>query len=231
MNSKEKANIGNLFDSISHSYDRFNHLLSLNADRRWRRNAIKGIEPVESLLDVAAGTADLSIEAVRQNKASAVTGIDISSGMLSIGRDKVAKSGMQERISLVTASALEMPFDDGCFGAVVCAYGVRNFSDLDAGLREMHRVLADGGQLMILEFSYPDNRFIRVLYDWFFSNVMPLVGKTLSHNAGAYTYFRDSVKGFIWGREMASRIEAAGFRDVTFRTMTFGITTVYYAFK
>lgn len=227
----EKKNIGKLFDSIAGTYDRFNHLLSLNTDRRWRKKAVKRLVRVDSLLDVATGTADLAMEIVRQDKASVVTGMDISTGMMEIGRAKVGKAGMQDRISFLEGSALEMPFADGVFPAVTCAYGVRNFSDLDKGLKEMYRVLCDGGQLMILEFSYPSNAFVRCLYDFFFSHIMPFVGKTLSRNAGAYTYFRDSVKGFIWGQEMADRIASAGFSEVTFRTMTFGITTVYYARK
>lgn len=227
----DKRNIGSLFDSIAGTYDRFNHLLSLNADRSWRRRAVRRIKECSSLLDVAAGTADLSIEVIRQAKAASVTGIDISRGMLELGAAKVAKAGMQDRISLVEGSALDMEYPDGSFDCVSCAYGVRNFSDLDRGLSEMHRVLRDGGQLMILEFSYPGNPVIRRLYDFFFSNIMPLVGKLLSRNAGAYLYFRDSVKSFIWGQEMADRIAAAGFSNVSFRTMTFGITTLYLAEK
>lgn len=228
---KDKKNIGNLFDSIAGTYDRFNHLLSLNIDRKWRRRSVKRLNKAGKLLDVATGTADLAIEIIRQGKASSVIGMDISTGMMEIGHAKVEKAGMQDRISFLEGSALEMPFGEGEFDAVVCAYGVRNFSDLDKGLEEMYRVLSDGGQLMILEFSYPSNAFVRALYDFFFSNVMPLVGKALSKNAGAYTYFRDSVKGFIWGDEMAARITSAGFRNVSFKVMTFGITTVYFAEK
>lgn len=227
----EKKNVGKLFDSIAGTYDRFNHVLSLNTDKRWRRKAVKRLSPVGSLLDVATGTADLALEIVRQDKATSVTGMDISTGMMEIGKAKVEKAGQQGKITFLEGSALDMPFAEGTFAAVTCAYGVRNFSDLDKGLQEMHRVLCNGGQLMILEFSYPSNRFVRCLYDFFFTNIMPFVGKVLSKNAGAYTYFRDSVKGFIWGQEMADRIAAAGFRNVTFKTMTFGITTIYYAEK
>ena len=231
MMDKDKKNIGNLFDSIAGTYDRFNHLLSLNVDKQWRRRSVKRMRKAGKLLDVATGTADLAIEIIRQDKASSVTGMDISTGMMEIGRTKVGKAGMQDRISFLEGSALEMPFVEGEFDAVVCAYGVRNFSDLDKGLSEMYRVLNDGGQLMILEFSYPSNALVRAIYNLFFSNVMPLVGKALSKNAGAYTYFRDSVKGFIWGEEMASRIALSGFKNVRFKTMTFGITTVYFAEK
>ncbi|MDO5442893.1 MAG: bifunctional demethylmenaquinone methyltransferase/2-methoxy-6-polyprenyl-1,4-benzoquinol methylase UbiE [Bacteroidia bacterium] len=228
---KDKKNIGKLFDSIAGTYDRFNHLLSFNIDKKWRRRSVKRLLNAGNVLDVATGTADLAMEIVRQGKAASVLGMDISTGMMDIGRAKVEKAGMQDRISFLEGSALEMPFPEGEFDAVVCAYGVRNFSDLDQGLSEMHRVLSGGGQLMILEFSYPSNAFVRSLYDFFFSNVMPLVGKALSKNGGAYKYFRDSVKGFIWGQEMADRISAAGFKKVSFKTMTFGITTVYFAEK
>ena len=227
----DKKNVGSLFDSIAGTYDKFNHLLSLNIDKRWRRRTVRRLSRAENLLDVAVGTGDLAIEVIRQDKAQHVLGMDISTGMMEIGRTKVVKAGMADRISFLEGSALDMPFGDGSFDAVTCAYGVRNFSDLDKGLSEMYRVLREGGQLMILEFSYPGNRFVRWLYDFFFTHVMPLVGKALSRNGGAYTYFRDSVKGFIWGREMADRIAAAGFWNVSFKTMTFGITTLYVAEK
>lgn len=227
----DKRNIGALFDSIAGTYDKFNHLLSLNIDKRWRRKAVGRLVPSGKLLDVATGTADLAIEIIRQGKAAGVTGIDISTGMMEIGRDKAGRAGMDNRISFMEASALEMPFEDGSFDAVTCAYGVRNFSDLDKGLKEMYRVLRKGGQLMILEFSYPSNQLIRGMYDLFFTHIMPVVGRIISRNAGAYVYFRNSVKGFIWGGEMVSRIASAGFSDVTFKVMTFGISTLYLAKK
>ena len=226
-----KKNIGALFDSIASSYDSFNHLLSLNIDRRWRRKAVRMMKPSDELLDVAVGTGDLAMEIAMQDKAVHVTGIDISKGMMDIGRRKVEDAGLKGRISFQEESALDMTFPDESFDAVTCAYGVRNFSDLDKGLSEMYRVLKPGAEMMILEFSYPTNRIIRVLYDFFFSNLMPVVGKLLSKNKGAYTYFRDSVKGFIWGEEMADRISSAGFCNVRFKTFTFGITTVYLAEK
>lgn len=227
----DKKNVGSLFDSIAGTYDRFNHLLSLNIDKRWRRKSVKRMATAGKVLDVAVGTGDLAMEMIRQDKACHVTGIDISTGMMEVGKTKALKAGMQDRISFMEASAFEMPFEDGSFDAVTCAYGVRNFAHLNKGLAEMYRVLRDGGELMILEFSYPENRIIRALYDFFFSNIMPLVGKLISRNGSAYIYFRNSVKNFIWGRDMASMIELTGFRDVTFQTMTFGITTVYFAKK
>ena len=227
----EKKDIGHLFDRIAATYDRFNHLLSLNVDKTWRRKAVKMLRPAGHLLDVAVGTADLALEIVRQDKASSIEGIDLSVEMMKIGESKVEKSGMSEKISFMEGSALDMPYVDASFDAVTCAYGVRNFSDLDKGLSEMFRVLKPGGQLMILEFSYPSNKLVRTVYDFFFTHIMPAVGKAVSKDAGAYTYFRNSVKGFIWGQEMADRISVAGFSEVSFRTLSFGITTIYTAEK
>lgn len=226
-----KTDVGVMFDGIAQTYDRLNHLLSLDIDKVWRRKAVKMLRKAGELLDVAAGTADLSLEIVRSDKAVHVTGMDISTGMMEIGRRKVAKLSLDDRISFVEGSALQMPFDSDSFDAVSCAYGVRNFSDLDKGLSEMYRVLRPGGQLMILEFSYPSNRIVRVLYDFYFSKLMPLAGKLVSGNGGAYKYLRDSVKGFIWGEEMVERISACGFRNISFRTLSFGITTIYLAEK
>lgn len=227
----EKKDIGGLFDRIAGTYDRFNHLLSLNIDRKWRRKAVRSLRPSGILLDVATGTADLSMEIIRQRKACRVEGIDLSSEMMKIGSKKVEKAGMSDKISFNECSALDMPYPDHSFDAVTCAYGVRNFSDLDKGLSEMFRVLRPGGQLMILEFSYPSNKVIRALYDFFFTHFMPLAGRAVSKDKTAYTYFRNSVKGFIWGQEMSDRISAAGFIDVCYKTMTFGITTLYTAVK
>lgn len=227
----DKKHVGSLFDSIASTYDRFNHLLSLNIDKRWRRRAVRQLRPADHLLDVAVGTADLAIEVIRQNKASRVTGIDISTGMMDIGAQKISQAGMSQSITLLEASALEMPFADNTFSAVTCAYGVRNFSNLDQGLAEMFRVMKPGGQLLILEFSYPKNAIIRWCYNLFFTHLMPLVGKAVSRNSGAYLYFRQSVKNFIWGEAMAQRLAAAGFSQVSYRPMTLGITTLYMAQK
>lgn len=227
----DKKHVGSLFDSIASTYDRFNHLLSLNIDKRWRRRAVRQLRQADHLLDVAVGTADLAIEVIRQNKASRVTGIDISTGMMDIGAQKISQAGMSQSITLLEASALKMPFADNTFSAVTCAYGVRNFSNLDQGLAEMFRVMKPGGQLMILEFSYPQNVIIRWCYNLFFTHLMPLVGKAVSRNSGAYLYFRQSVKNFIWGEAMAQRLAAAGFAQVSYRPMTLGITTLYMAQK
>ncbi len=226
-----KQNIGHLFNRIAGTYDRLNHLLSLNTDRRWRRRAVRRLTPCEKVLDVASGTADLAIEMVRQDKVQQVTGIDISEEMLRIGDEKVRKADLASRITLQQGSALALPYPDGHFNAVTCAYGIRNFSDLNLGLQEMQRVLCSEGQLLILEFSYPDNKIIRFFYDFYFSKIMPAIGRKVSKDPSAYSYLNRSVKEFIWGEEMAEKLRAAGFRNVSFHPMTFGITTLYLAQK
>lgn len=228
---KEKANIGSLFDGIAGTYDKFNHITSMGIDIWWRRVAIRGMKPTEKMLDVAIGTADLAMEAIRQERATQVTGIDLSREMMNIGADKVERAGMKGGITFEEGSALDMPYSDEAFDAVTCAYGIRNFSDLDKGLEEMYRVMKPGGQLVILEFSYPKNTIIRWGYNLYFSYMMPLLGKLISHDGSAYTYFLNSVKNFIWGDEMIKHLNQAGFSKAKYRTLTFGITTLYTATK
>ncbi len=228
---EEKKHIGQLFDNIAGTYDRFNHVLSLNIDKKWRRKAVRAMKAADEVLDVATGTADLSIELLRQGKAKHITGMDLSGEMMKIGSQKVSAAGLEDKVDFLLEDAQQMSFPDESFDALTCAYGVRNFSDLDKGLAEFHRVLRPGSELMILEFSYPDRKIVRFFYDFFFTHMMPTIGGAISKDKKAYIYFKDSVKNFIWGEEMTKHLEAAGFRDCTFRTMTFGITTVYYARK
>lgn len=227
---QEKQNIGSLFDRIAGSYDRLNHLLSLNIDKLWRKKAVRGMSSHQHVLDVAIGTADLSIELLRQKKAQQITGIDLSQEMMTIGKQKVNQMNTNNQpVDFVLGSALDMPFSSEQFDAITCAYGVRNFSDLDKGLKEMHRVLKDHGELMILEFSYPSNRLIAWCYDLYFSHIMPFIGRILSHDPSAYSYLNRSVKHFIWGEQMCEHIRQAGFFDVNYQPLTFGITTIYRA--
>lgn len=228
---QEKQNIGSLFDRIAGTYDRLNHLLSFNADRRWRRVAVRDMQPAEQVLDVAIGTADLTIELLRRLRAKQVVGIDLSEEMMAIGQTKINQLGLTDRVLFQQASALDMPFEAGRFDAVTCSYGVRNFADLDQGLREMYRVLRPRGEVMILEFSYPSNRLIAWGYDLYFSHVLPFVGRLFSRDQTAYSYLNRSVKNFIWGEAMCHRLEAVGFRAVRCRTLSLGITTIYRAVK
>lgn len=227
----EKKNIGSLFDRIAGSYDRLNHLLSLSIDRLWRRRAVNGMQPAEQVLDVAVGTADLAVELVRRNKAERVTGLDLSVEMMKIGANKVRRAGLDDRVCFMHGNALSMPFDDGAFDAVTSAFGVRNFSDLEQGLSEMYRVLHQGGELMVLELSYPSCRVVRWVYDVYFSHVLPVIGRVLSHDHSAYIYLNRSVKHFVWGETFCNYLRQAGFVCVTYTPLSLGICTVYRARK
>ena len=234
---EEKQNIGGLFDWIAKTYDGLNHGLSLNIDRIWRRKTVEKMQSSEHVLDVAIGTADLTIEMFRQGKALRVTGIDLSREMMAIGKQKVER--LKEKRSLdasavvefVYGNAQKMPFADETFGAVTCAFGCRNFSDLDAGLREMYRVLRLGGQVTILEFSYPKNPIIRALYDFYFTHMLPFIGRLVSRDKTAYTYLNHSVKGFVWGEAFAQHLKDAGFIQEHYTSLSFGIATIYTAKK
>lgn len=226
---ENKAHIGLLFDRIADSYDRLNHLFSLNIDRLWRRQAVKRIKPVEHILDVAIGTADLAIEILRQEKALQITGIDLSKEMMAIGQNKCTKKSLD--VQFVYANAQHMPFEADCFDAVTCAYGCRNFQNLDEGLSEMYRVLKPDGQLVIIEFSYPNNIFVRASYDWYFTRIMPTLGRMLSKDKTAYSYLNHSVKNFCWGEDFIQHLKQVGFVNAQFQTQTFGISTIYLATK
>ncbi len=228
---EEKQHIGQLFDRIAGTYDGLNHGLSLNIDKRWRRKTVQQMVPAQHVLDVAIGTADLTIEMLRRGKAQRVTGLDLSKQMMEVGRRKVERLRVTGKVEFVYGNAQHMPFDNASFDAVTCAYGCRNFQNLDEGLQEMFRVLKPGGQVIILEFSYPSNALVRALYDIYFTHVLPLVGRIVSRDKTAYTYLNKSVKSFCWGEAFAQHMRQAGFTDTRFIPLTFGITTIYTAKK
>ena len=239
---EEKQHIGQLFDRIAGTYDGLNHGLSLSIDKRWRRKTVAQLQPVEHVLDVAIGTADLTIEMLRRGKAQRVTGIDLSREMMARGRLKVERgrsakgrrrSGYrnEDRVEFVYGNAQAMPFEDASFDAVTCAFGCRNFQNLDEGLREMYRVLRPGGQVVILEFSYPTNALVRACYDIYFTRVLPWIGRIVSRDKTAYTYLNKSVKSFCWGEAFCKHLSDAGFAQPHFTPLTFGIATIYTANK
>lgn len=188
------------------------------------------------VLDVAIGTADLTIEMLRQNKAQHVTGLDLSEQMMEIGKKKVERltvngEQMSGLVEFVYGNAQKMPFEDNRFDGVTCAFGCRNFQNLDEGLNEMYRVLKPGGQATILEFSYPSNPFVRALYDLYFTHVLPFIGRLVSRDKTAYSYLNKSVKHFCWGEEFVQHLEQAGFQKAQYQSLTFGISTIYTAIK
>lgn len=226
---EEKQHIGQLFDRIAGTYDGLNHGLSLHIDKWWRRMAVRCMAPADEVLDVAIGTADLTIAMLKSGKARQVTGLDLSDGMMAIGRAKCEKAGLA--VTFLHGNAQAMPFEDNRFDAVTCAFGCRNFQNLDEGLREMCRVLKKGGQVTILEFSYPKNVLVRAMYDLYFSHILPFIGRVVSRDKTAYTYLNKSVKSFCYGEAFVQHMLAAGFVEAQSETLTMGIATIYTAKK
>lgn len=227
----KREQVEQMFDAISPKYDLLNRVFSLGIDQGWRRRVIRllGREPVEHLLDVATGTADLAI--LGSTKAARVTGVDISEGMLSKGREKVERRGLAKRVVLQRADSAALPFPDATFDAVTVAFGVRNFEELERGLREMLRVLKPNGRLFVLEFSKPQRTPMRQLFRFYFHRVMPAVGRSVSKDSAAYTYLPKSVEAFPEGEAFLQLLRAAGGRECTAEALTGGIASLYIARK
>lgn len=230
--SSKKKQVEEMFDDISPKYDLLNHLLSANIDRLWRRKVIRMLEKRQpkTILDIATGTADFAI-AASKIKDSMITGIDISEGMLEVGRKKVLKLGLSSKIELIKADSESLPFDTGCFDAAIVAFGVRNFENLRKGLTEIQRVLKPGGEFYILEFSKPAKFPIKQLYQFYFNKVLPFIGGLVSNNKKAYTYLPDSVNEFPDGLKFLSILADIGFVEMSHHEQTFGIATIYKARK
>jgi len=227
----KREQVERMFDAISPKYDLLNRMFSLGIDQGWRREVVRllGAEPVQHLLDVATGTADLAIMAAP--KAERVTGIDISEGMLSHGRVKVTKRQLEKKVTLQQADSTALPFADGTFDAVTVAFGVRNFEDLQRGLVEMFRVLKPNGRLFVLEFSKPLHTPMRQLFRFYFHRIMPLIGRTVSKDSEAYTYLPKSVDAFPEGDAFVRMLKEAGAKEATAKPLTGGIATLYAARK
>ena len=229
---KKVEQVERMFDHIAPAYDRLNHLMSLGIDRSWRRTALKWLRPHRPalVLDVATGTGDFAIQACRMLPSASLTGVDLSEGMMQVGRRKVEQAGLAARIDFQREDCEALTFSDASFDAVTVAFGIRNFEHLDRGLREMCRVLRPGGHLVILELSTPDRPPMKQLYR-IYSRLIPLMGRLVSHDSSAYTYLPQSIRAFPQGEVMSESIRRAGFSDVRFRRLTFGVCTLYMATK
>ena len=234
-----KQGVRQMFDRIAPTYDKLNHLMSLGIDRFWRNKAIDSLKPFspQNILDIATGTGDFALLMAKLLPPKGgqgvfhITGADISEGMMSVGREKVKQEGLQDMISFEHEDCLNLSFPDGSFDAVTSAYGVRNFQDLDKGLREMRRVLRPGGHLLIVELTPPPRFPMKQLF-WVYAHVvMPLLGRLISHDNSAYTYLPASMEAFPQAEEMESILHRAGFAEVEWRRFTFGISTMYLAKK
>ncbi|MCK9480745.1 MAG: bifunctional demethylmenaquinone methyltransferase/2-methoxy-6-polyprenyl-1,4-benzoquinol methylase UbiE [Bacteroidia bacterium] len=229
----KKDQVVEMFDSISRRYDFLNRFLSLGIDQSWRKNAIKRIATVnpKHILDVATGTADLAIAAIKYSNPESIIGVDISQGMLNIGIEKVKKLGLQETISLHIADSTHLPFDDNTFDAVTVGFGVRNFENMHKGLAEIYRVIRPGGMIAVLEFSQPTTIIVKQCYNFYFKTILPAWGRLVSGNNKAYTYLPASVLAFPDGQRFLDILNNLGFKESKQKKLTFGICSLYTAIK
>jgi demethylmenaquinone methyltransferase / 2-methoxy-6-polyprenyl-1,4-benzoquinol methylase len=233
LNKSKRAAVESMFDSIAWRYDFLNHFLSFNFDRLWRRKAIKIISKScksPRILDVATGTGDLAIAAMKLNPA-AITGIDISHKMLEIGKEKVEKRGFTNKINLIPGDSENILFADNIFDVAMVAFGVRNFSDPLKGLSEMNRVTKKGGMIVVLEFSKPTGFPIKPLYNFYFRNILPFFGRLFSKDKAAYSYLPDSVKKFSDNEDFLNLLIQAGFSDTHQVKLTGGVASIYTGIK
>ncbi|MCX7744324.1 MAG: bifunctional demethylmenaquinone methyltransferase/2-methoxy-6-polyprenyl-1,4-benzoquinol methylase UbiE [Flavobacteriales bacterium] len=231
-NKSKKEQVAEMFDNISHRYDFLNHFLSLGIDKLWRKKVVKLIkkQAPEKILDIATGTADLAI-AMANSGAKQIQGIDISEGMLAIGRKKIQNKKLQHLISLQWGDSEDIPFTDSLFDAVTVAFGVRNFEHPLKGLQEIYRVLKPGGMIYVLEFSQPQHFPIRQLYFFYFRHILPVWGKIVSRDPAAYTYLPESVKVFPYGEAFLKLLSEAGFKQPSNIPLSFGIASIYSGIK
>lgn len=229
----KKEGIRKLFDNIAGDYDRLNHILSMNADKGWRKKAIKEIldtDKAMNILDVACGTGDFTIAiAAKAPQGSMVTGLDLSEGMMKVGREKIRAAGVNAR--MVQGDCENLPYEENEFDRISVGFGVRNFEHLAIGLKEMHRVLKPNGKLVILELSIPSNPVIRWFYKIYFLKVLPVVGGWISGDRGAYSYLPASVMKFPAPERFVLMLKDAGFNEVSHRAFTFGICSMYVCTK
>ena len=226
---EKKDQIQKMFNDISGRYDLLNHLLSLGIDYTWRRKFVRQLSRYtpKQVLDVATGTGDLAILVGSLASVQQVVGIDNASNMLAIAKDKVLRNKLKENVAFRDGDAEAIPFPDGSFDAVTVAFGVRNYENLEKGLTEMRRVLRSGGVLMILEFSHPEAILWKQLYGFYAKYIIPLIGRLVSRHKQAYKYLPESVSAFPSGKDFTKILSKLGVKNVTRRTLTFGIATIY----
>jgi demethylmenaquinone methyltransferase / 2-methoxy-6-polyprenyl-1,4-benzoquinol methylase len=224
----KKDQVARMFNNISGNYDFLNHFLSLGIDRGWRKKAINILRPhnPKQILDVATGTGDFAIQALALNPEK-VTGIDISEGMLDIGRQKIQRKKISARIELLAGDSENILFPENKFDAVTVGFGVRNFENLEKGLEEIYRVLKPGATLVVLEFSRPRRFPFKQFYNFYFKTILPKLGRMISKDKSAYTYLPESVEAFPDGMDFINILNKVGFKKTECKTLTFGISSIY----
>lgn len=223
-----------MFNKIAPYYDFLNHFLSLGIDRSWRRKAIKELkshEPLELIVDIATGTADVALETAKRIDVKQIIGVDIAQEMLDIGRKKIDKKALGETISLELGDSEDLRFEDSSVDAVTVAFGVRNFENVSKGLSEIYRVLKPGALLIVIEFSKPRIFPLKQLYHFYFKNVLPFIGRITSKEPKAYRYLYESVQAFPDGRQFTELLEKEGFKNCTWKPLTLGICSIYTGTK
>ncbi|HEX9979548.1 MAG TPA: bifunctional demethylmenaquinone methyltransferase/2-methoxy-6-polyprenyl-1,4-benzoquinol methylase UbiE [Flavobacterium sp.] len=228
----KKEQVAKMFDSISGGYDGLNRVISFGIDMKWRKKVLKLVADTnpETVLDIATGTGDLAIM-MAQTGAKNITGIDISAGMLEVGRKKVAGKNLNGKINLMLADSENLPFTDNTFDAVTVGFGIRNFEDLEKGLSEILRVLKPGGIFVILETSVPEKFPFKQGYNFYTNRIMPLIGRIFSKDNAAYGYLAASASVFPYGEKMNNILRKIGFINVISAPQTFGVATIYSASK
>lgn len=222
-----------MFDRIAPTYDELNHRLSWNIDKGWRKKAIKQLEPFapQTILDIATGTGDFAILSAKMLQPKQLIGADISVGMMEIGKRKVAAAHLDDIVSFQKEDCLALSFADHSFDAVTAAFGIRNFQDLDSGLKEIYRVLKPGGHLSIVELTQPVSFPMKQLFKVYSHTLLPFYGKLLSKDKNAYKYLTSTIEAFPQGEQMVEILQKAGFSNATFKRLTLGVCTMYFAEK
>ncbi len=228
----KKEQVAHMFDAIAPKYDFLNQLLSLGIHKAWRKKAIKLLQSQRPglILDIATGTADFAIEAMRLTPQK-VTGVDISEGMLKLGKEKINKLGLQHKIELALADSENLPFAENSFDAITVGFGVRNFEHLEKGISDMYRVLKPGGTMVILEFSKPRIFPVKQLYTIYFKYITPFIGKVFSKNNSAYRYLPESVNAFPDGNNFLDILKKIGLKESKAISLSFGIASIYISKK
>lgn len=228
----KKEEVATMFNNISKKYDFLNHFLSLGIDKLWRKKAVKLLKDVQpkKIIDLATGTGDFAIASLAL-KPDEIVGVDISDGMLDMGRVKMKKKGVDDIIKMINGDSEDLPFEDGYFDALTVGFGVRNYENLEKGLAEMLRVLRPGGKAVILEFSKPKKFPIKQLFGFYSKYIIPFLGKTISKDDAAYAYLPESVEAFPEGQDFISILEKVGYKNLKATLVSAGIATIYSGMK
>lgn len=233
QHGEKKTQVERMFNNIAPTYDVLNHRMSWNIDRGWRREAIKQLQEFKpkTLLDIATGTGDFAILAAQMLQPEEIVGIDISTGMMDIAREKVREKQIDHIISFQQEDSNNLSFADNSFDALTVAFGIRNFQNLDRCLKEMQRVLVPGGHLSILELTSPVNFPMRQLFKLYSHTVLPVYGKMMAGDMDAYKYLTATIESFPQAEELLKSFIKSGFSKIHFKRLTFGICTMYLAEK